>query len=83
MLNNMRGMSRLLPGIGDDSPKQYGFGVYSGNVAHSSPTGFRTYPHGTADGGLIEKYRMRQVWRGEGCKIVITGFGLYLIYLFP
>ena len=58
----------MLPGIGDDSPKQYGFGVYSGTVAHSSPTGFRTYPHGTADGGLIEKYNMKQVrgWEEEG-----------------
>ncbi|CAI5461032.1 unnamed protein product [Closterium sp. Yama58-4] len=43
----MRGISRLLPAIGNKRPDRFNWGEYVGNVAHSSIFGFRTYPHGS------------------------------------
>ncbi|GJP81332.1 hypothetical protein CLOP_g11497 [Closterium sp. NIES-67] len=43
----MRGLSRLLPAIGNKRPDRFNWGEYVGNVAHSSLFGFRTYPHGS------------------------------------
>ncbi|CAI5975989.1 unnamed protein product [Closterium sp. NIES-65] len=43
----MRGISRLLPAIGNKRPDRFNWGEYVGNVAHSSLFGFRTYPHGS------------------------------------
>ena len=57
----MRGLSKMLPGIGTASPMQFGFGEYVGNIAHSNLMGFRTYPHGTAPGYLIKEFNISQV----------------------